>query len=97
MTVTNNFNNRTLSSIVEEFFGKNEQPRVIFCDAGTGSGFGYAGEAVDYNPAWGDLVMTNITPDCASRKTSDGFDVTVQSGWQVTGEGPNPYRYRIRF
>ena len=97
MTVTNTLNNRTLASIVEEFFGEDETPRVIFCDAGNGCGFGEEGRAVDYVPAWGSLLMTNITPDCADHETTDGFTATVQSEWQVTGEGSNPYRYRIRF
>ena len=87
-------NNRTLSSIVAEFFGKDETKSVVFCDAGNGCGFGGAGRVVDYDPAaMADLIMTDI-PEGDDRTSEDGFVSSTQSEWQ---HGENGYRWQVRF
>lgn len=87
-------NNRTLASIIDEFFGEDETKSVVFCDAGSGCGFGESGRVVDYDPGtMANLIMTDI-PEGADRISDDGFDSTTQSEWQV---GENGYRWQVRF
>ena len=87
-------NNRTLASIVAEFFTEYEAKSVVFCDAGNGCGFGEAGRVVDYDPAtMADLIMTDI-PEGEARVSSDGCEVTTQSAWQ---DGENGYLWQVRF
>lgn len=92
--MTTTLNNRTLDSIVAEFFGEDETKSVVFCDAGNGCGFGEAGRVVDYDPAtMADLIMTDI-PEGDDRTSEDGFESHTQSGWQ---DGENGYRWQVRF
>lgn len=92
--MTSALNNRTLSSIVAEFFGEDETKSVIYCDAGNGCGFGEDGQALEYDAAkMGGLIMTDI-PGGEDRTSSDGFESMTQSEWQV---GENGYRWRVRF
>lgn len=94
MTTINMLNNRTVSSIMDEFFGENEHPTVVFCDAGNGSAYGEAGQALDYVPeTMADLIMTDI-PENEDRMSNDGFESSVQSEWQQEANG---YRWRVRF
>lgn len=87
-------NNRTLASIVAEFFGEDEAKSVVFCDAGNGCGFGEAGRVLDYDPTtMADLIMTDIA-DGDDRTSEDGFESMTQSEWQ---DGENGYRWRVRF
>ena len=87
-------NNRTLASIIAEFFGEDETKSVVFCDAGNGCGFGEAGRVVDYDPAtMADLIMTDI-PEGEDRTSDGGFESHTQSEWQ---DGENGYRWRVRF
>jgi hypothetical protein len=82
---------RTLASIVEELCGIDETRYVIYADAGNGCGFGENGRAVEYDPAWGALVMHAIP---FGTKSDDGLECTVASDWQ---DGDNGYRFRILF
>lgn len=92
--MTTALNNRTLASIVAEFFGEDETKSVVFCDAGNGCGFGEAGRVVDYDPVtMADLVMIDI-PEGADRTSGDGFESMTESEWQA---GENGYRWRVRF
>jgi hypothetical protein len=92
--MTTALNNRTLASIVAEFFGEDEAKSVVFCDAGNGCGFGEDGRVLDYDPAtMADLIMTDI-PEGEDRISADGFESMTQSEWQ---EGENGYRWRVRF
>jgi len=94
MTTTNMLNNRTVASIMDEFFGADEHPSVVFCDAGNGCAYGEAGQVLDYDRnTMADLVMTDI-PDGEDRMSNDGFESSVQSKWQ---HGANGYRWRVRF
>ena len=94
MSTHSDLHNRTLASIVAEFFGLAETPHVIFCDAGNGFGIGEAGRVVEYDPAtMADLIMTDI-PDGEDRFSRDNFESTTQSDWQ---DSPNGYRWRVRF
>lgn len=87
-------NNRTLASIIAEFFVDDERKSVVFCDAGNGSAFGAAGRVIDYDPAtMADLIMADI-PDGEDRVSEDGFESMTQSDWQ---DGENGYRWRVRF
>lgn len=92
--MTTALNNRTLASIVAEFFAENETKSVAFCDAGNGCAFGEAGQVLEYDPAkMADLIMTDI-PEGEDRISDDGFESLTQSEWQ---EGENGYRWRVRF
>ena len=92
--MASNLNNRTLASIVAEFFGEDETKSVVFCDDGNGCGFGEAGRVVDYDPStMADLIMTDI-PEGDDRTSEDGFESYAQSEWQ---DGANGYRWRVRF
>jgi len=93
MTTINHLSGRTLGSIVADFFGTDEQPMVIYCDAGNGCAFGAEGRAAEYDSAWAPLAMTEIPEgeDCLS---NDGYETSVQSAWQ---EGHSGYRWRVRF
>ena len=92
--MTSALNDRTLTSIVAEFFGEEETKSVVFCDAGNGCGFGEAGRVVDYDPAtMADLIMTDI-PEGEDRTSDDGFESMTQSAWQ---DGENGYRWQVRF
>jgi hypothetical protein len=87
-------NNRTLADIIPEFFGENETPSVIVCDAGNGCAYGEDGRALDYDPtSMAHLIMIDI-PEGQDRKSLDGFESTVQSEWQLEANG---YRWRVRF
>jgi len=86
--MTTALNNRTLASIVAEFFSEDETKSVVFCDAGE------AGRVVDYVPAtMANLIMTDI-PEGDDRTSDDGFESFTQSEWQ---EGENGYRWQVRF
>lgn len=92
--MTTELNNRTLASITAEFFGEDEAPSVIVCDAGNGSAWGEAGRAMDYDAAtMADLIMTDI-PDADDRTSEDGFESLTQSEWQHDDNG---HRWRVRF
>jgi hypothetical protein len=92
--MTTTLNNRTLESIIAEFFSEDESKSVVFCDDGNGCGFGEAGRIVDYDPAtMAHLVMTDI-PEGENRPSDDGFESYTQSEWQ---DGGNGYRWRVRF
>lgn len=94
MTTINLLNNRTLASIVAEFFAENESASVIVCDRGNGAAWGENGRALDYIPeTMSDLLMTEI-PVSENRTSEDGFESSVQSDWQY---GENGYQWRVRF
>jgi hypothetical protein len=84
----------TLANLISEF----DANAFIFADAGNGCGFGEAGQALDYDEAaakaHGDVELTKLDAPITS---NDGYEVNYASDWIVTGEGSNPYRYRIMF
>lgn len=87
-------NNRTLASIVAEFFGEDETKSVVYCDAGNGCGFGEDGQVLEYDAEkMGNLIMTDIA-EGEDRMSADGFESMTQSEWQ---DGENGYRWRVRF
>jgi len=91
---TNTLNNRTLASIIAEFFTEDETKHIIVCDDGNGSSFGDAGRGAEYDPdTMADLIMTDI-PDGEDHTSDDGVATTVQSEWQ---HDVNGYRWRVRF
>jgi hypothetical protein len=94
--MTSSLNNRTLSSIIVEFFSEDETKNVLFCDAGNGCAFGEMGQFADYDAAtMGDLIMTDIPADADDVWLEDGKASSItQSEWQ---DGENGYRWRVRF
>lgn len=79
----------TLANLVENF----DSNAFVFADAGNGAGFGEDGQAIDYDQTaaehYGHIDLMELeTPINGCNFASD---------WIVTGEGTNPYRFRIMF
>lgn len=83
-----------LSELIAEY-GANA---FIYSDEGSGAGFPRDGQALDYDDdAAADYGETELTKLAAPLKSADGHEIHFASEWVVTGDGDNPYRYRIMF
>jgi len=92
--MTSALNNRSLASIVAEFSVDDETKWVVYCDDGSGCGFGESGRVLEYHPeTMAGLIMHDI-PDGDDRTSDDGFESHTQSAWQ---DGDNGYRWQVRF
>ena len=83
----------TLAALIAETFGADEPKLFVLCDAGNGSAFGAAGQALDYDDAaaarYGALVMRPTAPHLSA----DQVECAWASEWI---EGDNGYRYQVR-
>jgi hypothetical protein len=82
----------TLDKLIKDYSGN----AYGFQDAGNGSSS--SGQLLDYDndarTEYGEVEMSKL-PEAI--KLDDGTQVEYASDWIVTGEGSNPYRYRIFF
>lgn len=70
----------------------------IFADDGNGAGFGKEGQFMDWDQEqedkYGDIEMSPLP---APHTSADGVECIYASDWVVSGNGDNPYRYRVLF
>ena len=82
----------TLQQLINEYGGN----AYGFEDAGNGSSS--SGRLFDYDDdartGYGDIEMAKLP---SPRKLDDGTEVEYASDWITSGNGDNPYRYRIFF